>query len=64
MFNNEAFNQARREAGITSAALADFMGISRSYASAVERCREPATPDFFAALNAMIAAGLGCLEDA
>lgn len=56
MFNNEAFNQARRNAEITSAEFADFTGISRRSAYQMELCREPAGPWAFAAIEAMIAA--------
>lgn len=48
------FDSIRREAEITSAELADFMGASRAYMLKVETGREPVTPSMISALNEMI----------
>lgn len=56
-FNNDQFNACRMDAGITSAQFADFVGISRKSAYAIERCMEPVGDWAFAALAAMIKEG-------
>ena len=52
---NEAFNAARREAEITSAEMADFIGVSRIYMYRIEIGREEVPQSIVNALHAMIA---------
>jgi DNA-binding XRE family transcriptional regulator len=54
--SNEDFNTIRRNAEITSAELADFMGTCRSQMFRVETGREVVAPSMVSALHAMIAA--------
>lgn len=51
---NMEFDTLRRNAEITSAELADFLGASRAFILRVETGREPVTPSMVAALTEMI----------
>lgn len=51
---NAEFDTIRRNAEITSAELADYMGASRYHMLRVETGREPVTAGMVACLNAMI----------
>lgn len=56
MFDNNHFNDMRREAEITSVEFADFTGVSRKFAIHLETGREYAGDWAFSALAKMIAA--------
>jgi predicted transcriptional regulator len=51
---NEQFDTIRRNAEITSAEIADYLGASRSYIVKVETGREPVTPSMVKALEALV----------